>query len=256
MNHKQQLPQKREDYRQIRLTAFEWAQQMTAYAVIDAVFSCLFFRSLIAFVLGLAFFPVYIHMQKKALLQKRVIQMREQFLLAARLTAGSMQAGYSPENAFREALPELQKVYDRSAFIVTEYTRLASGLSLHIPLEELLADLAGRSGVEDIERFTEVFITARRSGGDLAGILLNTTEMIRAREETRKEIETMLAGRAMEQTMMAVIPLCILAYVGLASPGFMEPMYHTLPGVLIMAASLGIYAAGWLWGRHIIHIEV
>ena len=245
-----------EDYTVRKFTVSEWLKYTAVFLAGDAVLAGLFFHSVIAWAAGLVFLPLYIRLQKRKLIRERAAGMREEFLTGAQLVLTAMQAGYAAENAFREALPELKKVYSQQDFIVTEFSRITAGTSLNIPLEKLLLNLAERSGVEDIERFAEVFVTARRSGGDLTAILRNTILVIQEKEETRREIATILAGREMEQTMMSVIPLGILAYVSLASPGFLSPMYHTTAGLLVMAAALGLYAAGWLWGRKIVRIEI
>ena len=71
-----------------------------------------------------------------------------------------------------------------------------------------------------------------------------------------REIETALAAKRMEQTIMTAMPCGILLYMRLASPGFLDLMYTTALGIAIMTACLGAYAAAVLWSRKIVHIEV
>ena len=245
-----------EDYRIRHFTVTEWIAHTACFAALDLIFSFLFYRSWIAALAGAALFPVFVRERKQSLLRERRRLMRAEFLTGAQLTVTALQAGYAAENAFAEALKELRKMYTGEEFIIEEFSRLTAGVRLNLPLEKLLADMANRSGVDDIERFSEVFAISRRSGGDLTAVMFNTIQVIQQKEETRREIETMLAGKEMEQTMMSVIPLCILAYVGMASPSFLAPMYHSPAGILIMSAALAVYAAGWIWGRRIIRIDL
>lgn len=70
------------------------------------------------------------------------------------------------------------------------------------------------------------------------------------------EIQTCLAAKKLEQNIMSLVPVLILAYIQLVSPGFLDGMYHNAAGVVIMSLCLGIYALAWYWGRKIVTIEV
>lgn len=182
--------------------------------------------------------------------------MRRQFLSGIQMVAASLQAGYSVENAFREALVELKKVYQAEDFIVREMEAITAQLDMNRSLEGLLLELGRRSGTEDIQSFAEVFLTAKRSGGDLLAIIRNTESCIRQKQETMQEIETCLAGKKMEQNIMSLVPILLLAYVKLTSPEFLEVMYGNLTGITVMSICFGVYVAAYFWGRSIVRIEV
>ena len=199
---------------------------------------------------------MFLKEKKQSLQKKRQGEMTRQFQDGIQLMAASLQAGYSAENAFREAIRELVKVYGPETCVVQEFRHIEAQLSMNRNLEELLLDFGRRSGVDDIRSFAEVFLTARRTGGDLPGIIRNTVFCIRQKQETLQEIETCLAGKRMEQNIMSLIPILILAYVKLTSPEFVAPLYGNLTGTLVMTVCFAVYAAAWFWGRKIVQIEV
>ena len=123
-------------------------------------------------------------------------------------------------------------------------------------IEDLLMDLGRRSGVEDIISFAEVFLTAKRSGGDLLLIIRNTASCIRQKHETMQEIETCLSGKVMEQNIMSLVPVLILAYVKISSPEFLDGMYGNLTGTAVMTVCFAVYVIACLWGKRIVQIEV
>lgn len=45
-----------------------------------------------------------------------------------------------------------------------------------------------------------------------------------------QEIETCLSGKVMEQNIMSLVPVLILAYVKISSPEFLDGMYGNLTG--------------------------
>lgn len=195
--------------------------------------------------------------ERRRMLQKRRgKEMKRQFLDGIQMMAASLQAGYSPENSLAEALKELRKVYKDDDIIVNEFRMMEAQISMNRALEELFLDFGRRSSIDDIQSFAEVFWTAKRSGGDLLAIIGNTSACIRQKEETMQEIETCLAGKVMEQNVMSVIPMGILAYVKLTSPEFISSMYGNLMGTAVMTLCFLVYVTAYFWGRKIIRIEV
>ena len=122
--------------------------------------------------------------------------------------------------------------------------------------EQLLSDLAGRSGSEEIEDFAAVFGAARRSGGNMAAIIRNAAENIEGRIDVETEIEASLASKKLEQRIMSAMPAAMIFYMRVSSPGFLDVLYGNPAGVLMMTVLLAAYAASVLWGMHIVNIEV
>ena len=172
------------------------------------------------------------------------------------MMAASLQAGYSAENALRESIKELVKVYEPNAIIIREFRLISAQLSMSRSLEELFLDFGRRSAVDDIRSFAEVLLTAKRSGGDLLAVIRNTVFCIRQKQETLQEIETSLSGKIMEQNIMSMIPIFILAYIKLTSPGFLDVMYGNLTGTAVMTICFLVYVGAYFWGKRIVRIEV
>ena len=244
------------DYGVYHFSKKEGITYFLLYLCLDGLVSYLFFQSGAAFVLFLPGCLVFFKGCRNRLQEQRSRQMQNQFLTGMQLVSTSLQAGYAVENAFREALGELRKIYAEDTFIVWEFRCIVSQLGLNRPMEALLLDLGQRSHVEDIRSFAEVFFTAKRTGGDLMVIIQNTVCSIRQKQETQQAIETCLAGKRMEQNMMSVIPLFMLGYVKVTSPGFLDSLYHNVAGVTVMSGCFGIYLLAYVWGRKIMHIDV
>ena len=62
-------------------------------------------------------------------------------------------------------------------------------------MEEVIGDFAGRSHIEDIGTFANIFGIAKRTGGNLIEIIRNTTQIIADKIETKTEIDTMVASQ-------------------------------------------------------------
>lgn len=244
------------DYNQYHFTKKQWIYQILLYAVIDGIVSVLFYRSVLAFILFFPGFFFFLKERKSDYILAGKKELSQQFLTGIQAVSAALAAGYSVENAFEEALEDLERVFEKEDKIIKEFTYIRNQIKLNNTLENLLLDLAKRSRVEEIENFAEVFSAAKRSGGDLIAIIRNTILCISQKEETKMEIETCLSAKRLEQKIMSGVPFMILIYVGAASPGFLDVMYYNPAGICIMSLCLAMYVAAFLWGKKIVEIEV
>ena len=180
--------------------------------------------------------------------EEMTAQFRECILAVATL----LQAGYSAENAFLECGRDMRMMYGKDAPICRELDILRRGLQINIALEELLQDLAGRSGCEEISQFAQIFSLAKRNGGNMAAIIRSSAVLIGKQIELRLELKTLLAGKRMELNIMKAMPFGILAYISFGNPGYFDMLYHSFPGVALMTGCLAAYLGACLLGDRVI----
>jgi tight adherence protein B len=203
--------------------------------------SYLFYHSWLALVLLVPFYPVFLRLKSKRLLQQKKQELCLQFKEAILSVAAALNAGYSVENAWTEARTEMVQMYGEKALIVRELTQIQAHLSMNVPLEELLQDFARRSDLEDVSSFCQVFFFAKRTGGNFVGIIRATAERIGEKIDLQQQLMADLAARRLESQIMNVVPLAILLYLQLTSPGYFDILYGNLAGVCIMSACLLVY---------------
>ena len=63
-----------------------------------------------------------------------------------------------------------------------------------MPVEQVLMEFAEQVASEDVNSFVTVFVTAKKSGGDMIGIIRNTTNQIGDKIAVKREIDTLLAA--------------------------------------------------------------
>jgi tight adherence protein B len=51
---------------------------------------------------------------------------------------------------------------------------------------------------------------------------------------------------------MRLMPFGILAYVGISSPGYFDPLYGNLTGIAIMSGLLAVYVVAFILGDRIL----
>ena len=110
--------------------------------------------------------------------------------------------------------------------IIEEFTYLVNLTQMNVSVEKALSNFGIRSGIEDIINFAEVFSTAKRTGGDIIKIIKTSGSIISDKLEVKRDIITMISAKKFEATIMKVVPVCILSYLSISSPGFLNPLYH------------------------------
>ncbi len=206
-----------------------------------------FYRSVLAFVLlqPLAFCLARVIRRKEE--QRKEQRLGGQFKDGLLALAASLRAGHSAENAFQDAAEELAFLYGPEERITCEFQRVSARTRMNVPLEQAVRELADRCSLPDIRTFSEVFSAARRTGGELGRVILDTVQTIAGRLEVREEIDTMLRGKQYEQKVMRAVPPLLLIYMDLTSPGFFAVLYGTFLGRGIMTGCLAVYlTALWL----------
>ena len=246
----------RTDYREYSFTAKELAKVTAVYAAASCAVVWLFYMRLPVLLLALPIYPLFLRMLKKERAAARRKKLCYEFRAALNSLSVSLRAGRSVESAFPEAVSDLRQSLGDESDITREFADIARGMRLSVPAEELILDLADRSGVEDIENFAAVFFAAKRSGGDMAGIIRSAAESIEGKIDVEREIDMSLASKKMEQKIMTAMPAMIIVYMRLASPGFLDLMYTTALGALVMTGCLGIYAFAVWWSGRIVDIEI
>lgn len=201
----------------------------------------IFYRSIYGILILLPYVYYYVKEQRTIKMILRKERLSIGFRDGIRCLLAALEAGYSLENAIGEAVADLKLMYDNDAEIVNEFTHIHRQIKNNITIEDAMAQFAMRSGIEDIESFSEVLYTAKRTGGDIVKIIRSTSNAISDKLEVKREIKTMITAKQFEVTILKIIPFGIIIYLWLGSPGFLDPLYHNLFGILFMTVILILY---------------
>jgi tight adherence protein B len=129
-------------------------------------------------------------------------------------------------------------------------------MNLNRSVEQVIQDFARRSGLEEAERFSQIFQIAKRSGGQLTPVICHTVSIMEDKSQVKEEIRTMSASVQFEQKVMMVIPFLMILYIDATSPGFFAVMYETVFGRLVMSGCLAMYLLSCYLSRKILDIPI
>lgn len=243
------------DYGSYRFRRKEELWCILVSIILSSVAAWILYKSILGLIVILIIYPFY-----RSIYRKKCIKMQQNVLIVQfkdmiLSVSAAMLSGYAIENAWREAEKEICELYGESSYMAMELKNMNTAIRMNQPVEQLLYEFALRSRCEDIMNFSEVFRFAKRSGGNFGKILYGVAMRISEKQEIEQEIQTVIAGKRMEQTVMNVIPIGILGYLNVTSSEFMQPLYGNLFGVVVMTGAFLTYLGAVLLSRKMMEIK-
>ncbi len=244
------------DYNKYQLSRMENIKYLLQGLAGAAIIGVLFYQSIFGILAAAPIIWFYRRSRINRLLRERKWKLNLEFKDGILALSAALEAGYSAENSFEQAARDLHRLYGEASLIVREFSYISNQIRMNITIERALHEFGERTGVEDILSFCEVFHTAKRTGGNLIHIIRNTSSVISDKIEIKREILTLITGKQLEANIMKLMPLLILIYLSFSSPGFLNPLYHNLFGMIIMTLFLAGYLGATLVIDRIVDIEV
>lgn len=244
------------NYKNYRLGRQETIKYFLVYLLISVAISYLFFDSVYASMVFIALFPIFLKKKRDSICERITKELSEQFCEMMESLNTALGAGASVDNAFIIARNEMEKLFGSDAYIFIELEEIVNGLTVNVPVSESLKNLSSRVNDEDIRDFTDIFMQAMRTGGNLNEIIRNTVFIMRDKKRTEDEIAAMLKGKVLEQRIMCVIPILIFVYLRIFSSDFIRALYHNPAGIAVMSVCLLVYAASYISSERIVNIKV
>lgn len=234
----------------------DWWMAVFSGFLLTAGAAFLFYRSFAALLLGVILIPLHLKKRKALYQQQCQTRLLRQFQSAMQVVSGALTAGYSMENAFRNAQEESERLYGREAEICRELKLINRKVQMNESLQECLYAFAYRTGAEDICNFAEIFGYAVRSGGNMTEIIRQTVKKMQEKAEILEEIENAVTAKRTEQKLMNVLFPGILLFVSLSSPEYVSVLYGNLTGAAVMSGCLAGYLFACRWSEKLVDIRV
>lgn len=219
-------------------------------------FVCMvFFRSILFSLIagGLLIIPG-IHKYRDYLKEKRMQNLLFQFRDMMESLSASYSAGKNTQGAFQDACADLISIYGEKADIVHELKLMVSGLYNGQNIDDMLANFALRSHLDDIESFATIFEVTNRYGGNLKKAVGETRQIINEKIETEMEIRTLLTANRNDLNIMILMPVVLMLMLG--GMGDMSIVQNTPVNVVIKLTALALFGGAYYMGRKIVDIRI
>lgn len=191
------------------------------------------------------------------LAEKRMNLLTVQFKDLLYSLSASVAAGRQMGEALVEAEENLSIMYEAEEPIMKELRYMRINLVENKESDKvLLKDLAARSHNEDIHDFVQVYATCRSMGGDLEKIIGHTSEILTDKMTIEREIKVITAQKKTEGRIISMMPLAMLLLMNVFSYSYIEPLYQTAGGRILMTGALAGIVYGIFLMEKLSEIEV
>lgn len=218
--------------------------------------SYLFYENLIASIFLSPYIIIHMKKYRERLKKQRKEKLAKEFCDTLQSVKSSLASGSSIENAFRESRREVVMINGKDCYMLPEINNMINQMSVNIPLEAIIDDFGKRSKVEDIVLFAEILKYAKRSGGNIIGIITKTIDTINTKNDVKNDIKILVSGKTYEKNIMSIMPFFMILYLKMSSKSMITPLYHNLAGILVMTVCLIIYLIANRISEKILDIEV
>jgi tight adherence protein B len=196
------------------------------------------------------------------IMTKRIIEKRKAYLVLQfkdmlYSLSSALSAGNSFEMALKAALKDLHIIYPNdNTEIIMELEYIIRGIEMNETVETMFLQFAERAHIEDIDNFVDILVTCKRMGGDLNQVIRSTSNTIGEKIEIKQEITTMIAGKKFEFNVLMVLPIVMVFLLSYTAEDYMEPVFSTIAGRLVMTLAIGIFVIAYFVGSKITKINI
>ncbi len=163
--------------------------------------------------------------------------------------AAALKAGHS----FKQGLQTI--VDEGNPPASKEFQRVLAEARLGRPLDLALADMAERLGSKNFDFVITAVKIQQQVGGSLAGLIDMVADTVRQRQQFIRKVKGLTAmGRAGAYTLVA-LPFFIAIAITVINPNYMDPLYHSSTGHMLIYCGLGMMAFGSLILKKIVSFK-
>jgi len=166
------------------------------------------------------------------------------------LIAGSLSSGYSLPQAVDAV------VQDATPPMSTEFNRALIEARLGVPIEDALDGIAERMQSVDFSWVVMAIRIQREVGGNLAEVLTTVAATMRERERLRRQVEVLSAEGRLSAWILGSLPVVFALYLLLTRPEYLQPLYTTLLGWVLLILAGILMVVGVLWLSKTVKVEV
>jgi tight adherence protein B len=221
------------------------------------VLSLLFYNSPLPLLILLPFIPYIRKMNRERKKRKEILELTVSFRDFLYSLSISFASGRLMAEGIYEAHEYLKTIYEPSSLIMKEVAQMIIKLKEAKENEEnILLDFSEKYPVQDIKIFTETFIAAKKTGGDMEKVVMSSIRILLEKMDILEEIKVMVAQKRMEGKIMTTMPLALLFFLRFTSSDFISILYETMEGRIIMTASLVLILLSYLLTKRITDIRI
>jgi tight adherence protein B len=166
------------------------------------------------------------------------------------LVASSLESGQSVAQAVELVVAEV----DEPA--ASEFAKVLTASRLGVPFVDALQEMADRIGSRDLDWCVQAIVVQQRTGGRLADVLRIVAEVMRSREELRRELRALTAEGRISAYVLTALPVLFALFLAFVRPSYLTPLFTTAFGVVMVVGAVVSMVISYVAMMRIVRIEV
>jgi tight adherence protein B len=160
--------------------------------------------------------------------------------------AASLKAGHSFKQGLQAVVDEGQPPAS------AEFKRVLTETGLGRSMDDALSDMSERVGSKNFE-FTITAVTIQRQvGGSLANLFDLVADTVRQRQQFARKIRSLTAMGRMSAYTLIGLPIFLMFAISVINAGYLNPLFHTSAGHMLLIAGVVMMAIGSLLIKKIV----
>lgn len=196
----------------------------------------------------MAYFIPYRHCMKRVRSRNR--KFLDQFPDALDMIVRSVRSGFPLSVALQMLAENTEDPLRR------EFRQVVDEVTGGRPLNQALARLAGRLNEPDIRFFVVVLTVQQETGGNLAEIIGNLSNVLRKRKQLRHKIRAMTSEGRATGLVLGALPIVVFLLLYFIQPGYLSPFFHDPLGHIFLAICLALLVVCYFVVKQMINMEV
>lgn len=190
----------------------------------------------------------YALLRRERTLRLRKIEL--QLPEAADFLARALRAGHSFNNVLQMVGTELAEP------LSGEFRTAHEEINYGVPMHDALTNMANRVPLTDLRYLVIAVLIQREAGGNLAEILGNISQLIRARLKLIAQVRVLSAEGRMSAWVLGLLPFALLLTMSVTSPSYISILWTDPVGVRVLWYGAGMLLLGVVWLRKLIRIRI
>lgn len=181
---------------------------------------------------------------------RRLKKIDQQIMVATDMLANCLRAGLSLGQSLEFVSENGPSPLKEDAALIVSQVKMGKDLG------DALAEWKMRTPLDDVKILVEAILVLRQTGGNLVETFESIAETIRERQKVGGKIRVLTAQGVSQAVIILILPFALCIGLYLLAGWYIEPMFTTALGWVLICAALSLQTLGALWLRKIVTIRV
>jgi tight adherence protein B len=181
--------------------------------------------------------------------KRRLAAFAEEFANALDVIIRGVKAGLPLGDCLRVIAAEAQEP------VKSEFRMVIETQALGVTLPDAVARIYERMPCSEANFFGIVIAIQAKAGGNLSEALGNLSKVLRERKKMRAKIKAVSTEAKASAGIIGILPVAVMLLVYLSTPTYIEILWTTNPGILMLGGCLFWMTCGILVMRKMINFD-